>query len=486
MRVNKNYPEEYEIRLKKLEKLKEVGIEPFAYKFDSKTDIKVIRENEAQYMDKEVRTAGRLKFFRDFGKLIFAVIEDEEEKIQIVIEKKALNEKYEIFRKYIDPGDIIGVEGKVGKTQKGELSIFVKDFNLLTKALLPLPEKYHGLRDPELIYRKRYLHLISDSASKEVFKLRTKIFDFIRNFLNKNKFIEVETPILQPIYGGATARPFKTYSNALDMDLYLRISNELYLKRLIVSGFERVYEFSKDFRNEGIDRSHYPEFTLLEGYIAYWDYNILADFIEELLCSLVLEIKGSYEIEYQGKKISFKRPFKRVEFVECLKSKLGFDPLEVEVEKLKEVAFDYGLEEREYPKVLDKLFDFLCSKDFIDPTFVFNYPKELSPLAKTKRDDERLTERFELYIAGMEVVNAFSELNDPLEQEERFLRQLEMRERGFEEAHAFDEDYIEALCYGMPPTAGFGIGMDRLCMILADKHSIRDVILFPTLRPKTK
>ncbi|MEN3044896.1 MAG: lysine--tRNA ligase [Candidatus Hydrothermales bacterium] len=486
MKLNRSYPEEYEIRFKKLKKLKEEGIEPFAYKFDSKIDIKLIRENESHYMDKDVKTAGRLKFFRDFGKLIFAVIEDEKEKIQIVIEKKTLDKKYEIFRKYIDPGDIIGVEGKVGKTQKGELSIFVKDFDLLTKALLPLPEKYHGLKDPELIYRKRYLHLISDLDSREVFRLRTKIFDFIRNFLNKEKFIEVETPILQPIYGGATARPFKTYSNALDAELYLRISNELYLKRLIVGGFERVYEFSKDFRNEGIDRSHYPEFTLLEGYVAYWDYNILSDFIENLLYSLVVEIKGNYEIEYQGKKISFKRPFKKVEYIECLKTKLGFDPLEVKLERLIEIASNLGIEEKEYPKVLDKLFDFLCSKDFIDPTFVFNYPKELSPLAKVKRDDDRLTERFELYIAGMEIVNAFSELNDPVDQEERFLRQLEMREKGYEEAHSFDEDYIEALCYGMPPTAGFGIGMDRLCMILADKHNIRDVILFPGLRPKTK
>ncbi|MEO0295788.1 MAG: lysine--tRNA ligase, partial [candidate division WOR-3 bacterium] len=338
--------------------------------------------------------------------------------------------------------------------------------------------------DKELMYRKRYLHLISDLSSREVFKLRTKIFDFIRGFLNKNKFIEVETPILQPIYGGATARPFKTYSNALDTELYLRISNELYLKRLIVGGFERVYEFSKDFRNEGIDKSHYPEFTLLEGYIAYWDYEVLSLFIEELLYSLVIEIKGSYEIEYQGQKISFERPFKRVHYVEYLKSKIGFNPLEADVKKLQDVAKDLGIEEKNYPKVLDKIFDYFSSKEFINPTFVFNYPKELSPLAKKKRDENRLTERFELYIAGLEVVNAFSELNDPIDQEERFLKQIELRELGDEEAHAFDEDYIEALSYGMPPTAGFGIGMDRLCMILLDKPNIRDVILFPGLRPK--
>lgn len=484
MKENKRYPEEYKIRLEKLQKLKETGIKPFAYRFDNKVDIRILRDKESEFLGKEVRTAGRLKFFRDFGKLIFAVIEDESDKLQIVLEKGSLNEKYQIFRKYIDPGDIIGVEGKLGKTQKGELSIFVKDFILLTKALLPLPEKFHGLQDKELMYRKRYLHLISDLNSREVFKLRTRIFDFIRDFLNRNKFIEVETPVLQPIYGGATARPFKTYSNALDTELYLRISNELYLKRLIVGGFERVYEFSRDFRNEGIDRSHYPEFTLLEGYIAYWDYEVLSLFIEELLFSLVLEIKGSKEIEYQGQKISFERPFKRVDYIEYLKSKIGFNPLEADAKRLHDVAKDLNIEEENYPKVLDKIFDFFSSREFINPAFVFNYPKELSPLAKKKRDEENLTERFELYIAGIEVVNAFSELNDPLDQEERFLKQLELRELGDEEAHAFDEDYIEALSYGMPPTAGFGIGIDRLCMILLDKLNIRDVILFPGLRPK--
>lgn len=480
----KNYPEEYKIRLEKLKRLKEIGFEPFAYRFDGKVDIKVIREKEAEYMDKTLRTAGRLKFFRDFGKLIFAVIEDEEEKIQIVLEKKSLGEKFKVFRKLIDPGDIIGVEGKVGKTQKGELSIFVSDFVLLTKALLPPPEKFHGIQDKELIYRKRYLHLISDTKAREDFKLRTKIFDFIRNYLNKNKFIEVETPILQPIYGGATARPFKTFSHALDTELYLRISNELYLKRLIVGGFERVYEFSKDFRNEGIDRSHYPEFTLLEGYIAYWDYEVLADFIEDLLYKLVIELKGKEEIEYQGKKISFKKPFKRVDYLKALEEKLGFNPLTADEKKLEEVAEKYSITEKKFPKVVDKLFDALCAEEYINPTFVFNHPKELSPLAKKKRDNEKLTERFELYIAGMEVVNAFSELNDPIDQEERFLKQMELRKLGDEEAHAFDEDYIEALSYGMPPTAGFGIGMDRLCMILLDKQNIRDVILFPGLRPK--
>ncbi len=479
-----NYPEEYKIRLDKLKKLKEMGFEPFAYRFDGKTDIRIIREKEAEYMNKAIKTAGRVKFFRDFGKLIFAVIEDEGEKIQIVLEKTSLGEKFNLFRKFIDPGDIIGVEGKVGKTKKGELSIFVSDFVILTKTLLPPPEKFHGIQDKELMYRKRYLHLISDIKSREDFKLRTKIFDFIRNYLNENKFIEVETPVLQPIYGGATARPFKTYSQALDTELYLRISNELYLKRLIVGGFERVYEFSKDFRNEGIDKSHYPEFTLLEGYIAYWDYEILADFIEDLLYKLVIEIKGKEEIEYQGKRISFKRPFKRVDYLKALEEKLRFNPLEADEKKLAEIAEKYSITEKRFPKVIDKLFDALCGDEYINPTFVFNHPKELSPLAKKKRDNERLTERFELYIAGMEVVNAFTELNDPIDQRERFLAQIKLRELGDEEAHTFDEDFIEALSYGMPPTAGFGIGMDRLCMILLDRQNIRDVILFPGLRPK--
>ncbi len=484
MKNKKNYPEEYKIRVEKMQKLKEYGIDPYPYKFDGKIDIKLIREKGSEFMDKNVKTAGRLKFFRDFGKLIFAVIEDEKEKIQIVLEKKSLGEKFKIFRKLIDPGDIIGVEGKIGKTQKGELSVFVSDFILLSKALLPPPEKFHGLQDKELIYRKRYLHLISDDKAREDFRLRTRIFDFIRNYLNKNNFIEVETPVLQLIYGGATARPFKTYSNALDTELYLRISNELYLKRLIIGGFERVYEFSKDFRNEGIDRTHYPEFTLLEGYIAYWDYEILSQFIENLIYTLVIEIKGKEEIEYQGQKISFKKPFKKINFLSSLEEKLGFNPLEVDEKKLEEIAESFSITERRFPKVIDKLFDSLVAPELINPTFVFNYPRELSPLAKRKRDDENLTERFELYIAGMEIVNAFSELNDPLDQEERFLKQAELRKLGDEEAHAFDEDYIEALSYGMPPTAGFGIGMDRLCMILMDKQNIRDVILFPGLRPK--
>jgi lysyl-tRNA synthetase class 2 len=478
------YPEEYHIRLKKMKELIGMGIIPYAYSFKNKVDISLIREEEKKYSGKKLKTAGRVKFFRDFGKLIFAVIEDKDNYIQIVLDKKTLSDKFKIFRKYIDPGDIIGVEGILGRTQKGELSIFVDNFVLLSKALLPLPEKYHGLQDKELLYRKRYLHLLSDRKAREYFVKRTRIFDFIRKFLNIHEFIEVETPVLQPIYGGATARPFKTYSNALDTELYLRISNELYLKRLIVGGFERVYEFSKDFRNEGIDRTHYPEFTLLEGYVAYWDYYDMANFIEDMLYSLVIEIVGRDEIEFQGKRISFKKPFKRIKYIESLKEKLGFNPLEVSEHELRREAEKYGIKDLPFVKTIDKLFDELVARELVDPVFVFDHPKILSPLAKVHREDPDLTERFELYISGMEIVNAFSELNDPIDQKERFEAQLKLRELGDEEAHVYDEDYIEALSYGMAPNAGFGIGMDRLCMILLNLSSIRDVILFPGLRPK--
>jgi|Deesub1362B_J571_1020462.scaffolds.fasta_scaffold00085_48 lysyl-tRNA synthetase class 2 len=483
-------PEEYFVRMKKLEEIKKNGVNPYPYSFETSARIESIKDKYEDFENKDVAVAGRVKAVRDFGKALFVDLLGEKNWIQIYIKKDVVGEdKFNFFKKYIDIGDIIGVKGKVMKSKKGEITIFVQEFSLLTKSLLPLPEKYHGLRDKEKRYRQRYLDFIMNEKSKEILIKRRDILDAIREFLNREGFIEIETPVLQPIYGGATARPFTTYANALDTKLFLRISNELYLKRLIVGGFEKVYEFSKDFRNEGIDKVHYPEFTLLEGYIAYKDYFFLMELMERLFEFMLDKVFNKKEIEFNGKRISFKRPYKKIYFTDALKEALDTRISKDNEKEIREKGIAKGIHEIKdlpYHKMIDKLFDELIAKDLWDPTFVLDHPVEISPLAKLHREKQGLTERFEIFIAGMEVVNAFSELNDPIDQRKRFEEQVKYKKAGDEEAHVIDEDFLTALEIGMPPTAGFGIGVDRLCMLLCDAENIRDVISFPQLRPKTE
>ena len=482
-------PEEYFVRLQKVETLRREGIEPYAYRFEVTHRSREVKERFSALEGQEVRVAGRVMAKRDFGKSIFSHIRDEEGNLQIYLRADVVGkDRVKFYKRFVDLGDILGVQGEVFRTKTGEVTVLVRDFQLLTKGLLPLPEKWHGLRDPELRYRERYVDLIASPESRGLFKQRTRIIRMIRRFLDDRGFWEVETPVLQPIYGGATARPFVTHSHALDMRLYLRISNELYLKRLLVGGFERVYEFSRDFRNEGIDRLHYPEFTLLEAYAAYWDYHDMMTLTEELLSDLSQELFGTHEITYQGQRLSFRPPFQRIRFTEALSEALGYDVLEAPEEALRESARKAELEGwNRHPreKLIDKLFDRLVGDHLVQPTFVLDHPVEISPLAKRHREDPRLVERFELFVAGMELANAFSELNDPVDQRKRFEAQIRLREKGDEEIPPeIDEDFLKALEYGMPPAGGIGIGIDRLVMILTDSRSVRDVILFPQLRPR--
>jgi lysyl-tRNA synthetase class 2 len=396
----------------------------------------------------------------------------------------------DFFKKEVDTGDIIGLKGKVFKTKTGEITILAEEIKILSKCLKPLPEKWHGLKDKEIIYRERYLDLIMNLDSREVFVKRSRIVSFMRKFFDGKGFLEVETPVLQPIYGGAFAKPFETYSNALDTRLYLRIADELYLKRLLVGGFEKVYEISKDFRNEGIDRLHYPEFTMLEAYASYWDYNDMMELTEELFEKLAVEVYGATEIVYQGEIISFKRPFKRISYLDELSAKLGKDPLSLSEEELKKIGMDLGLKNAQKlpaTRLIDKIFDALVADHIKDPTFVMDHPVLISPLAKKHREMEGRVERFELFILGVEFANAFSELNDPIDQRKRFEDQVKYREAGDEEIpRELDEDFLNAMEYGMPPAGGIGIGIDRVVMLFTNQPSIRDVILFPQLRPKTE
>lgn len=415
--------EEREVRLKKLEELKRMGINPYPYRFEKTHDAKEIKKEYDKYEGKKVKTAGRVIAKRVFGKLIFAKIQDEEDSIQIVIQKGTKYKDLELvkfFKNMVDIGDWIGVEGEVFKTQKGEISIKVENFWLLSKSLSPLPEKWHGLKDKELLYRARYLDFITNFSTRKLFKIRNKIIKFIRDYFNKEGFIEFETPVLQPIYGGASARPFETYSNALDTKLYLRIADELYLKRLIVGGFEKVFEIGKNFRNEGIDKTHYPEFTFLEAYAAWWDYNDMMKFTERLLNELVKRIFGKEKITYENYEIDFSTPFKKVKFIEELNKIIGEDILSMPEEKLIEIAQKEGIKAKHKAKIIDKLFDIKIGKNLINPTFVIDHPVELTPLAKRHRENSKLVERFELFVAGIEIANAFSELNDPIEQRKRF------------------------------------------------------------------
>ncbi len=487
-------------RYEELQELKAKGFETFGYSFDVDSDSKEIKDNFKDEEKRVVRIAGRLMTIRKMGKASFANIHDDKGKIQIYLRKDDIGESYDAF-KLLDIGDIIGIEGYTFKTKTGEISIHVTKMDLLSKSLKPLPiaketvdeqgnkTVHDQFADKELRYRQRYVDLIVNPEIKDVFIKRSKIISAMRSFLDSNSYLEVETPILQPLYGGAAARPFTTHHNTLDTTLYLRIADELYLKRLIVGGFSGVYEISKDFRNEGMDRTHNPEFTMMELYVAYKDYNWMMNFVEKMIQSICEKVFGTLDFEYEGNKINFSSPWKRISMIEEIKSKTGIDVLTADVEQLKSGAKKLGIDiEKNETKaqLIDEIFSESVQPELIQPCFIVDYPIEISPLAKKHRSKEGLVERFEGYVAGRELCNAFSELNDPIDQRERFEGQVKMKEAGDEEAHQIDEDFIRALEYGMPPTAGIGIGIDRLVMLLTNQSSIRDVIFFPQMKPEIK
>jgi len=497
-------------RREKLEALRERGIEPFAYSFDrthtSRDALEAFAAAEGKGTLAEgregerVRLAGRILSWRGHGKSAFAHVEDGAGRIQLYFRLDALGpESFETLD-LLDLGDWIGVEGALFRTRTGEVTVRADAWELLSKSLRPLPfgkeevdpdtgERvvHSGFQDTQSRFRQRYADLAVNPEVREIFRLRARVITGLRRFLDARGYLEVETPVLQPLYGGAAARPFTTYHNALDTTLYLRIADELYLKRLIIGGFERVYEIGKDFRNEGIDRSHNPEFTMLEFYQAFADYEDMMDLVEEMLSDVVADVLGGRVFPYQGTDIDLARPFRRVPFLGALAEKLDDDPSGLpdgELGKRLEALTGEELPDAGRGRLLDKLFQVLVEPELIQPTFVVDYPVELSPLAKVKRGEGRLTERFELYVAGRELANAFSELNDPLDQRARFEGQARLRETGDDETHPLDEDFLRAMEYGMPPTGGVGVGVDRLIMLVADQASIRDVILFPTLRPE--
>ena len=484
-------------RLEKLLKLEEQGLKLYPNDFKPQDKAKFIKDiysgwtnEDLEKKNLEFSLAGRLMAKREMGKLIFCHIQDSTDKIQILLAKNEISaEDFKFFKKFVDIGDIIGVKGRLIKTKTGELTILVKEFKLLTKAIRPLPEKYHGLRDTELRYRMRYVDLIVNPRVREIFQTRTRIIHYIRDYLISEGFLEVETPMMHPIAGGAAAKPFITYHNALDMNLYLRIAPELYLKRLIVGGFDKVFELNRNFRNEGVSSRHNPEFTMLEFYEAYATYEDLMRRTEELFYGLCMELKGEPKLVYQGEEIDFTPPWRRIGFLQAI-VELGGVPEDVlkDKEKLanfaKEKGIELNLKDPRIGKWWTKLFEELVEPKLIQPTFVVKFPIEVSPLARRSDEDPDFADRFELYIAGKEVANAFSELNDPRDQRKRFEEQIKLREFDEEIPPEIDEDFIRALEYGMPPCAGEGIGIDRVVMIFTDSPSIREVILFPHLRRK--
>ncbi len=474
----------------RLAKLEEIAgqVEAYPHRYDRThgSDELRARAEELIASGEEVRVAGRIMTKRKAGRTMFIPLYDGDGKIQIYFKRDDLgDERFGFAKRLLDVGDIIGVAGPLFRTKTGELTVEVRDFTLLTKSLRPLPEKYHDM-SLELRCRKRYLDLAMNLDTRERFRRRSGILDDVRRFLVDEGFLEVETPVLQPLYGGATARPFKTHHNALDQTLYLRIADELYLKRLVVGGLEKVFEFCKDFRNEGMDRTHNPEFTMVEAYAAYWDYNDMMDLFERMILRLVDRFGEDGKIVYQGTEIDFSQGFRRLPFLEGLREKTGVDFRGMERDAVAAEAERLGVPVEKgmgADKILDALFGELVEPDLIQPVFVTDHPRELSPLAKWHRSEEGLVERFEAFIAGFEVCNSFSELNDSQEQRRRFEAQMDLRAKGDQEAQMMDEDYIEALEVGMPPTGGIGIGLDRLVMLMTDSSSIRDVLLFPAMRP---
>lgn len=490
------------VRRQSLAELRNLGIEPYpaeeyvvtAY---SKEILESYQETETQ---RTVRLAGRIMGKRIMGKACFLELQDSQGRIQIYInrdelcpsEDKTLFNK--VIRKILDFGDFIGVEGYAFRTQMGEISVFAQSFRFLSKSLRPIPvvkEKdgkvYDAFTDPELRYRMRYVDLAVNERVRDIFVKRTKTFNAMRTFFNERGYLEVDTPVLQPIPGGASARPFITHHNALNIPLYLRIANELYLKRLIVGGFDGVYEFSRNFRNEGMDRTHNPEFTAMEIYVAYKDYNWMMSFTEELLEYICLQVLGTTKVQVGEREIDFKAPYKRITMFDAIKEHTGIDISQMGEEELRATCRQLGIQEDPsmgIGKLIDEIFGEKCEGHYIQPTFIIDYPKEMSPLTKEHRSNPRLTERFELMVNGKEIANAYSELNDPIDQRERFEEQLRLSEKGDDEAMFIDQDFLRALEYGMPPTSGMGIGMDRLVMLLTGQESIQEVLFFPQMRPE--
>lgn len=486
-------------RYDELEMLKQRGVNPFGYEYDvtgySRSIITAFADDAPPARH---RVAGRIMSMRKMGKATFMHIQDREGRIQVYMRKDLLNETYDII-KLLDIGDIIGVEGEVFRTKMGEISIKVESFEVLAKSLRPLPVvkervdeqgnviRYDPFSDKELRYRQRYVDLIVNPEVREVFVTRAHLVRFLREYLDARGYLEVETPVLQPIYGGAAARPFVTHHNALDMKLYLRIADELYLKRLLVGGFDGVYEIAKDFRNEGMDRNHNPEFTMLELYVAYKDYTWMMNFVEQMISELVQTVRGSSVIQVAGHHIDFTPPWKRLTMFDAIAEYTGTAISGMDEAELRATARELGLEvdpSAGSGKIIDEIFSELVEPHLIQPTVIMDYPLSMSPLAKPHRSKPGLVERFEVIVNGQELCNAFSELNDPIDQRKRFEQQMELRARGDEEAHVLDEDFLRALEYGMPPAAGLGIGIDRLTMIVTNRDSIRDVILFPLMRPE--
>ncbi len=490
------------VRREKLTKLREMGINPYpAALYPVNATSKSIKDNFKE--GKRVVISGRLMSRRIQGKASFAELQDSEGRIQVYFNRDKICKGEDktlyndVYKKLLDIGDIIGIEGDLFITQVGEKTVMVKNFSLLSKALRPLPlpkvdadgNTYDEFNDPEMRYRQRYVDLVVNPKVKETFIKRTKITNSIREFYNERGYLEVETPILQPIPGGAAARPFLTHHNALNIPLYLRIANELYLKRLIVGGFDGVYEFSKDFRNEGMDRTHNPEFTVMELYVAYKDYHWMMETTEQLLEKIAIDANGTSKITVGENEIEFKAPYNRVPILEAIKIHTGHDVTGKDENELREVAKSLGIEVDNtmgVGKLIDEIFGEKCEHHYIQPTFITDYPKEMSPLTKEHRDNPALTERFELMVNGKELANCYSELNDPIDQRERFEDQLKLSEKGDDEAMFIDQDFLRALEYGMPPTSGIGIGIDRLVMLMTNNSSIQEVLFFPQMRPEKK
>ena len=488
------------VRRESLQKLKDLGINCYpADVFPVNTTANDIKNGYEDGKELKVVIAGRIMSRRIMGKASFAELQDSSGKIQLYVNRDEVCEGEDktmynqVFKKLLDIGDILGIEGSVFKTKVGEISVMVKEITILSKSLKPLPlpkldadgNIYDAFTDPEKRYRQRYVDLVVNPDVKEAFVKRTQLTNSMRNYLNNKGYMEVETPILQPIYGGAAARPFKTHHNTLDMDLYLRIANELYLKRLVVGGFDGVYEFSKDFRNEGMSRFHNPEFTQMELYVAYKDYNWMMCLVEEMVEKIAVDLHEKTDLKVGEHTISFKKPWKRLTMYEAIEEHTGIDISQMNEGELKETAKNLGItidKSMGRGKLIDEIFGEKCEKNIIQPTFITDYPVEMSPLAKKHRTTEGLVERFEAICNGKELCNAFSELNDPIDQRERFKEQLELAKKGDEEAMVLDEDFLRAIEYGMPPTAGLGIGIDRLAMIMTNSASIQDVLFFPQMK----
>jgi lysyl-tRNA synthetase class 2 len=499
-----NLSEQEIVRRESLKRLRELGINPFpAAEFKTTAHIEEVQQDFEQMLGSEVVLAGRIMSRRIMGKASFAELKDATGRMQIYVNRDELcpgDDKTmynEVFKKLLDIGDIIGIRGEVFKTQVGEKSVMVRELFVLSKALRPMPivkvdaegKTHDAFSDPEMRYRQRYVDLMVNDHVKETFLKRTRVTNSIREFFNERGYLEVETPILQPIPGGAAARPFVTHHNALDIPLYLRIANELYLKRLIVGGFDAVYEFAKDFRNEGMDRTHNPEFTVMELYVAYKDYHWMMDMTEQLLEKVAIDANGASKVQVGDKEIDFKAPYPRVPILSAIQEHTGYEVAGMTEDELREVCKKLDIEVDETMgkgKLIDELFGEKCEHHYVQPTFITDYPKEMSPLCKEHRDNPELTERFELIVNGKELANAYSELNDPIDQLERFQDQLKLSEKGDDEAMFIDMDFVRALEYGMPPTSGIGIGIDRLVMFLTDNASIQEVLFFPQMKPEKK